>query len=44
MERLSNCLMEADSYIARPLARSEKPNCYRGFFEAFQDCQFLTFN
>ena len=44
MDRLSNFLMKADGYIARRLAHSEKPNCYRGFFEAFQDCQFLTFN
>lgn len=44
MRKLSDCLMKADYYIARPLARSEKTNCYRDFFESFQECQFLTFN
>jgi hypothetical protein len=42
--KLAERLRRADYYIANRLASDEKPNCYRKFFNAFGNSNFLTFN
>lgn len=44
VEKLADSLMKADYYLAHRLALSDKPNCYRTFFEMAVGSHFLTFN
>ena len=44
IDKLADRLRYADLRIATALARDEKLNCYRSFFETFTDSNFLTFN
>jgi hypothetical protein len=44
VRKLSEKLFEADSYIAQRLASENGANCYRTYFEFFEDSHFLTLN
>lgn len=44
IRKLADLLREADYYIARRIASDGEPNCYRNFFGAFAESNFLTFN
>lgn len=44
MKQLTKKLMEADYYLAQPLASPGEVNCYSKFFDTFDRANFLTFN
>lgn len=44
MKRLTEKLMQADYYLAQPLAPPGEANCYSKFFDTFDRANFLTFN